>query len=97
MFNLKRGDIQKLSDASGVPHETVRRYVHGGNVSYAAGKSIDLAMAKLKPVQAAKKKAKSTRRASQRGATEARPTRRAEAAGRATVSGSPKAVKGVTQ
>lgn len=89
MFSLKRGDIQRLSEATGICHETVRRYVHGGNIRVNAAKLIDAAYAELKPVQAVKAAEKAIRRA---GQSERARTRRGGApagTGAATVSETP--------
>lgn len=56
MFDLKRGDIQRLANASGIPHETVRRYVHGGNIGVVAAKAIDAAYCELKPAKSARQR-----------------------------------------
>ncbi len=72
MFNLQRGDVKRLYDlcvATAIDEgdkslspslETVRSYVHGGNVGSKFSRRIDAELEALKPVQAAKKEVKRT-------------------------------------
>jgi hypothetical protein len=71
MFNLQRGDIQRLSDLSKVPHETVRRYVNGGNINVIAAKAIDAAYTKLKPAQSRRQRARNAATGRRVGAAKA--------------------------
>lgn len=48
MFNLKRGDIDRIVAKSGVPYSTVRRYVHGlSKVNFEAARKVDAAYAEI--------------------------------------------------
>ena len=47
LFEVSHGDIAEISRKSDIPHETVRRYINGGDVRVSAARKIDAAAAEL--------------------------------------------------
>ena len=43
LFQVSHGDIAELARKTSVPHETVRRYINGGDIRVSAARKIDSA------------------------------------------------------
>lgn len=93
-FDLKRGDVARLSREAGVPYQTVSDYVHGrSKTNYESAAKIDAAYAKLKPAKAARRAAKQSTSTT----TAKEPAAQRRAAAPAPRKGAPGAARAVGQ